>query len=147
MDQDPWLKSQLKTWNTIKIELKLLDKLWIIRWYAYDPDFRPSQLDFRFKIWTGKEASTFYSLTNKGLLKDFQTLKREFSLEQQDFYRYLQLRNYFDKFIKKTSNRCGRRNTKRNPKVVLVWICWRCYLKIVQKSPNKKIVFHELHQK
>lgn len=80
--KNPWLKFQLKTWNTIKTEYKLLDKLWIIRWYAYDPDFKPNELDFRFKTWTGKGTTKFYSLTNKGLLKDFQTLKREFSLEQ-----------------------------------------------------------------
>lgn len=95
--KNPWLKFQLKIWNTIKTDYKLLDKLWFIRWIAYDPDFKPNQLDLRFKTWTSKGISTYYSLTNKGILKDFQTLKREFSLEQQDFYRFLQLRNYFDK--------------------------------------------------
>jgi len=99
--KNPWLKSQLKTWNTIKTEYKLPDKLLIIRWYAYDPDFKPNQLDFRFKTWTGRGTATFYSLTNKGVLKDFQTLKRELSLEQQDFYIYLQLHSYFDKCSKK----------------------------------------------
>lgn len=32
-------------------------------------------LDFRFKTWAGKAATTFYSLTNMEVLKDFQTLK------------------------------------------------------------------------
>ncbi len=99
--KNPWLKFQLKIWNTIKTEYKLQDKLWIIRWFAYDPDFKPNQLDLRFKTWTSKGMTTFYSLTNKGLLKDFQTLRSELSLEQQDFYRYLQLLNYFNKCNKK----------------------------------------------
>ena len=34
-------------------------------------------------------------------MKDFQTLRIDFSLEQQDVFRYLQLRNYFDKCRKK----------------------------------------------
>ena len=78
-----------------------MDKLWIIRWSAYDSDFKPNQLDLRFKTWIDKGITTFYSLTKKGQLKDFQTLRKDFSLEQQYFFRYLQLRNYFDKCRKK----------------------------------------------
>ena len=83
--KNPWLKFQLKVWNTIKTEYKLMDKLWIIRWSAYDSDFKPNQLDLRFKTWIDKGITTFYSLTKKGQLKDFQTLRKDFSLEQQDF--------------------------------------------------------------
>ena len=99
--KNPWLKFQLKLWNTIKTEYKLLDKLWIIRWSVYDPDFKPNQLDLKFKTWIDKGITTFHSLTKKGQLKDFQTLRIDFSLEQQDVFRYLQLRNYFDKCRKK----------------------------------------------
>lgn len=34
-------------------------------------------------------------------MKDFQTLQEKYGLEKQDFYRYLQLRHYFDQDIKK----------------------------------------------
>lgn len=45
-----------------------------------------------------KGITTFYSITN---LKDFQTLQEKYELETQHFYRYLQLRHYFDQDIKK----------------------------------------------
>lgn len=76
------------------------DKLGIIRWCTYDPDFKLNQLDLRFKSWITKGITTFYSKIDKGQLKSFQTLKRDYSLEKQDFYRYLQLHNYFNKVIR-----------------------------------------------
>lgn len=47
--QNPRTKLQIKTWNSIKDTYNLHDKLGIIRWCAYDPDFKPNQLDLRFK--------------------------------------------------------------------------------------------------
>lgn len=99
--QNPWTKFQIKTWNSIKDTYKLHDKLGIIRWCAYDLDFKPNQLDLRFKNWITKGITTFYSIIDKGQLKSFQNLQRDHSLEKQDFYRYLQLRNYFEKVIRK----------------------------------------------
>lgn len=98
--QNPWTKFQIKTWNSIKDTYKLHDKLGIIRWCAYDPDFKPNQLDHGFKSWIAKGITTFYSIIDKGQLKSFQTLKRDHSLEKQDFFRYLQLRDYFNKVIR-----------------------------------------------
>lgn len=65
-----------------------------------DNQIKPNKLDLRFKTWTNKGMTTFYSITNKGVLKDFQPLRSKRLLEQ-NFYRYLQLRNYFDKCNKK----------------------------------------------
>lgn len=98
--QNPWMKFQLRIWNMVRGEYKLHDKLRIIRWCAYDADFKPNQLDHRFKTWIAKGITTFYSLTENGQLKDFQTLRGQYALEKQDFYRYLQLRHYFDHTIK-----------------------------------------------
>ena len=44
--------------------------------------------------------SAFTLIIDKRQLKSFQTLKRDHSLQKQDFYRYLQLRNYFNKVIR-----------------------------------------------
>lgn len=98
--QNPWIKFQLKIWNSVREEYKLQDNLRIIRWCAYDPDFKPNQLDPRFKNWIAKGITTFYSITDKGQLKDFQALKGKYTLEKQDFYRYLQIRSYFDHSVK-----------------------------------------------
>lgn len=57
-------------------------------------------MDYRFKSLVSKAKTTFYSLTEKGDLKDFESLKKEYWLEKSDFYRYLQLRNHFENNIK-----------------------------------------------
>ena len=49
--KNPWLKFQIKIWNIIKVQYKLLHKLWIRRWNAHYPEFKPNQLDSRFKTW------------------------------------------------------------------------------------------------
>ena len=36
---NPWIKSQLKIWKMAKDEYKLDDKIQILQWCAYDPDF------------------------------------------------------------------------------------------------------------
>ena len=100
--KNPWLKFQIKVWKSVRDEYHLQNKTKVIRWCAYDTDFKPNQLDSRFKFWSTKGITTFYSIIEKGQLKDFQTLKRKYDLERQDFYRYLQLRSYFDQHIKHT---------------------------------------------
>lgn len=98
--QNSWIKAQLKIWNTIKEKYKLDCKLQIMHWCAYDPEFKPNMLDHRFKSWISKGITTFYSLTEKGVLKNFESLKKQYGLEKSDFYRYLQLRNHFENNIK-----------------------------------------------
>ena len=57
-------------------------------------------MDHRFQSRILKEITTFYSLTEKGHLKDFENLRKEYCLENLDFYRYLQIRNHFEHNIK-----------------------------------------------
>lgn len=57
-------------------------------------------MDYRFKSWVSKGITTFSSLTEKGDLKDFESLKKEYCLEKSDVYRYLQLHNHFENNIK-----------------------------------------------
>ena len=76
----------------------------LLRWVAFDKDFKPAELDFRFKQWI-HEGITSYSLiaTSTGL-KSFQQLTETCNLEPQDFYRYLQLRHHFERNIKMNGN-------------------------------------------
>lgn len=48
--QNPWIKVQLKIWNTIRDEYKLSYKLQT-QWCAYDPEFKPNTIDEGFKSW------------------------------------------------------------------------------------------------
>lgn len=52
--QNPWIKAQLKIWNMLRGEYKLVYKLQIIQQCAYDPGFKPNEMDYRFKSWISK---------------------------------------------------------------------------------------------
>lgn len=73
-------------------------QLQIIQPCTYDPD--PNEMDHSFKSWLSKGVTTFYSLTDKGKLKDFENLRREYHLEKHDFFRHLQIRHYFEHNIR-----------------------------------------------
>lgn len=70
------------------------------RWCAYDTDFHPNKSDKRFQMWNKKGLTTYHSFTHKGTLQDFQSLQTKFGLEQADFFRFLQMRDYFNKHCK-----------------------------------------------
>lgn len=53
-----YIKAQLKTWKLMKDEYKLGDKLLILQWVAYDPEFKPNRMDYRFKSWISKGITT-----------------------------------------------------------------------------------------
>ena len=46
-------------------------------------------------------------MTYRGLLKSFSELQKEFGLENKDFFRYLQIRDFYNKKIKLTLSREG----------------------------------------
>lgn len=97
--QNPWIIAQLKTWNKVKGEFKLDDKIQILQWCAFDPGFKPNLIDTTFKQWISKGITAFYTLLQNGKFKDFDSCKTDFGLTNADFFRYLQLRNYFQQQI------------------------------------------------
>lgn len=99
IDQDnPWITNSLQQWSDIlkQFNLKNFD---ILKWFAYDPQFTPSQHDHRFKEWTSLGLTTYFSLTKKGTIRSFQDLKDTYGLSNQDHFRYLQIRDYIIKKI------------------------------------------------
>lgn len=71
----------------------------LLRWFAYDTEFVPNKTDNRFKRWTTKGLTAYWTFMNKGDLQSFHMLKGNHRLENQDFYRYLQLRHYLEHAI------------------------------------------------
>ena len=69
-------------------------------WFAYDLKFKPGLYDTAFKGWTQKGATAICTVSDGGQFLSFQDLKTKYSLENKDFYRYLQLRDYFTKEIR-----------------------------------------------
>ena len=95
-----WVKSSLKIWRSLIRKHKLDEDIKILSWCAYDSDFTPNNFDSKFKVWIKKGITSLRSITQKEAIVSFQTLMDNFSLEKQDFYRYLQLRHYYNHKIK-----------------------------------------------
>lgn len=66
-------------------------------WPTHDPDFKPGMNDGGFTQWTRKGLFTLCLFVENQEFIDFKTISDKYGLAQQDFYRYLQLRHYFDK--------------------------------------------------
>lgn len=64
----------------------------ILRWCAYDIDFIPNKTDNRFKMWTERGLTAYCCFLHNGSVKGIEDLKKEYDLERQDFFRYLQVR-------------------------------------------------------
>lgn len=97
---NPWLEHTLKIWHKVIKICEIENMLKNFRWCAFDTDFQPNKSDKRFLTWIEKGLTTYLSFTHKGILHSFQFLQTEFGLEQTDFFRFLQLRDYFNKQCK-----------------------------------------------
>lgn len=90
-----WFNLSLKIWQeTIKLcRLEVPAKL--LRWCAYDSNFLQIRFDDRFKKWTTKGLTNYYTFVHRGAFQIFGSLQRKYDLEKSDFFRYLQVRHYF----------------------------------------------------
>lgn len=95
-----WTMVPLNIWFKECKNFKLEKQARLLRWVAYDNDFKPAQLDSRFKQWTMKGITSYCTISANTGLKSFQHLTDTYILEKQDFFRYLQLRNHYNKNIK-----------------------------------------------
>lgn len=72
----------------------------LLIWPALDPRNEPGISDAAFRRWWDRGITAVCILTPRGLLKSFRELHKEFGLENKDFFRYLQIRDYYDKRTK-----------------------------------------------
>lgn len=105
--ENPWVKCTLKEWKTIAKENKMEGDIATLKWCAYDSDFISNRLDTRFKDWTGKGITSLCTIMKEGTLLSFEQFKEQYVLENQDFYRYLQMRHVFNMNVK-NGNEAGR---------------------------------------
>lgn len=97
---NPMYESLLNLWNRVMQICSLENLSWILRWCAYNSDFKPNALDKRFKSWVSKGLTSYYTFVHRGAFMSFEFLQNKYGLGQDDFYRYLQVRHYFDQNIK-----------------------------------------------
>ena len=83
------------TWFEVVKKLNLNNQIQILKWAAYDSDFTPNQLDSSFKSWSQKGMTAYCRILDKNTLPSFHTLQQKYGLGKGDFFRYLQLRQYF----------------------------------------------------
>ena len=62
-----------------------------------DNRFKPSWNDQNLRSWEKKGITALCTIMKDGNIMSFQDLKERNGLENGDFYRYLQLRDYFMK--------------------------------------------------
>ncbi|KAA0701446.1 hypothetical protein E1301_Tti024034 [Triplophysa tibetana] len=98
--EDVMYESLRNSWNRLMQICNVKELSRILRWCAYDSDFGPNALDGRFKGWVSKGITTYLSFTHKGTIMSFESLQNKYGLGQENFYRYLQVRHYFDQNIK-----------------------------------------------
>lgn len=75
-----------------------------------DRDFKPAQMDVRFKQWIWNGITSYCTVSSKIGLECFQHLIDTYNLEKHNFYRYLQLRNHFNKNINNEAAELSRIN-------------------------------------
>lgn len=90
----------LKWWNEVIGQNKLKEAIKVLRWCAFDPDFLPKNWDARFKGWVTHGLTAYYTFLNKGTVNNFQNLKTQSGLNNDDFYRFLQVRHYIEQILK-----------------------------------------------
>lgn len=72
---------------------------------AYDSEFTPSGLDKQFRHWAHNGITAYCTMTDEDSLQPFTQLSKSYGLGRQDMFRYFQVRDYFNKEIKRTDNR------------------------------------------
>ena len=90
----------LNIWFKECKNLKLGRKARVLRWVEQDDDFKPAQLDLRFKQLTKKGITSYCVISTKTGLESFLHLQESHKLDRQDLYRYLQIRHHFERNIK-----------------------------------------------
>lgn len=80
--------------------LKIQGETRLLLWPACDPSFGPAMNDNSFAQWVNKGVTALCLLVDIREFIDFKTMSDRYGLGRHDFYRYLQLRHYFDKNVK-----------------------------------------------
>lgn len=96
------IKQTLAIWSKMVKEYDKEGDIKLLIWPSLDPRFEPGTTDIEYRQWWDRGITAVCTLVHKGVLKSFGELKKEFTLGNKDFFRYMQLRDYYDKRLKPT---------------------------------------------
>lgn len=97
--QNQWVRFSLNIWSDLVKQLKLKETCCLM-WPVHDSTFEPAVMDKSFIQWEKRGVMTLCLLMDNLNFIDFKTMSEKIDLDRCDFYKYLQLRHYFDKNIK-----------------------------------------------
>lgn len=69
-------------------------------WFAFDDRFTPGINDKGFKQWERKGITAICTMVEWGKPQSFEKLRDRFGLNEHEQYRYLQIKDYYEKEIK-----------------------------------------------
>lgn len=90
----------LKQWFKVIKVYKIKKDINLLKWIASDSNFNPPRYDRGFKQWTTRGITAWCTLVKDEQLESFQNMKEKYNLDKQEFYRYLQLRDYYLKEVR-----------------------------------------------
>lgn len=94
---NPITVSTVKAWHAIRKLEGSSQFTSVFTPICNNPDFPPGVMDNNSWIWVNKGISTVHELLEGSTMMSFSQLKRKYDIQQQDFFRSLQVRNFVTK--------------------------------------------------
>ena len=98
---DPVTSFMLDTWHSVTKQLKIGRELSLLKWIAFDREFIPGNMDTTYRGWVNDGITATCTIIKEGVMLSFQEMKDRFGVRNADLFRYLQMRDYYDKKIRK----------------------------------------------
>ena len=96
---DSITKFTLELWFKLLRHNKAEKDTTLLKWVAFDSSFKPAGRGGGFGQWADKGITAWCALVEKGKIMSFQDLKTTYGLDWREFYKYLQIRDYYGKRI------------------------------------------------
>lgn len=93
----------LELWFKIVKVHRIQEDTKVLKWVGFDSNFAPARYG-GFKQWVNKGVTAWCTLEKKGEMEGFQDMREKYGLGKQEFFRYLQLRDYYGKCIRRKSS-------------------------------------------
>ena len=77
----------LELWFRVIKKYRIKKETKVLRWVAFDSNFKSAEYDKGFKQWVDKGVTAWCTLEKDGALESFQNMKDIYSLDKREFYR------------------------------------------------------------
>lgn len=82
-----WVNFSLKMWLEVVQRFQLQEEVKLLKWPAYDPDYKPALYDFRYRQWVFAGLTSLCLIVESWTLDSFDHLCQTYGLSKQDFFR------------------------------------------------------------